>query len=396
MRCSSERLYKKSDVFEVNDLKDLCLRSTEKATYPLAQRIESNVPIYSLQTYEKVDSAILTALQDEWSHILLYGPGVYVVENLFRDKDLLDQVNGVFAEIINQEKASNRGDHFSASGGNQRIWNSFSKHALLDPQSFSQYYSNPWLALICESWLGPAYRITAQVNIVNPGGAPQVCHRDYHLGFQTETACAKFPRAVQVASQLLTLQGAVAHTDMPAQSGPTRLLPFSQLYEPGYMAYRRPEFVKYFNEAWVSAPLQKGDGIFFNPALFHAAGQNNTKDHDRSANLLQISSAFSKPMETIETIPLIEKCWDFLQAMFEEETYTGDTDSTGRGTKVSALINAIADGYPFPTNLDHRIPRYGGLAPETEQEVLVRCLRSKETKDHVLRNLRQMKQDAGA
>ena len=47
-------------------------------------------------------------------------------------------------------------------------------------------------------------------------------------------------------SALLTLQGAVAHTDMPVESGPTKLLPFSQRYPQGYVAWRRADFRAYF------------------------------------------------------------------------------------------------------------------------------------------------------
>ena len=34
-------------------------------------------------------------------------------------------------------------------------------------------------ALACEAWLGPGYQITAQTNVVKPGGKPQQPHRDY-------------------------------------------------------------------------------------------------------------------------------------------------------------------------------------------------------------------------
>ena len=53
---------------------------------------------------------------------------------------------------------------------------------------------------------------------------------------------------VQIMSAMLTLQGAVAHIDMPVESGPTMLLPYSQRYEAGYGLYRQPEFMAYFAE----------------------------------------------------------------------------------------------------------------------------------------------------
>lgn len=211
---------------------------------PLASAVVSNVPIYELPGYVSLDSDQLSALKDEWYHILLSGPGVFVTKKMYRGVDPLDRVNDVYSDIIAGDKKSSgrKGDHFAGSGANDKIWNSLSKHCLFEPKSFLEYYANPWLPLISSAWLGPQHRLTAQVNIVKPGAAAQISHRDYRIGFQDNESCAKFPKALQVASQFLTLQGAVAHSDMPVESGPTRLLPFSQKFEEGFMAYRIPEF----------------------------------------------------------------------------------------------------------------------------------------------------------
>jgi len=48
--------------------------------------------------------------------------------------------------------------------------------------------------------------------------------------------------------------------------------------------------------------LSKGDGIFFNPALLHAAGHNRSADIRRMANLLQVSSAIGRCMETVDRV----------------------------------------------------------------------------------------------
>ena len=92
------------------------------------------------------------------------------------------------------------------------------------------------LFLIAEAWLGPGYQVTSQVNVVNPGGRAQVAHRDYHLGFMSEEQSQAFPAHVHRLSPVLTLQGAVAHCDMPVMTGPTMYLPHSQKYLPGYLA----------------------------------------------------------------------------------------------------------------------------------------------------------------
>jgi len=361
----------------------------EPAHYPLATSTISNVPIYDLPAFSSLTSEQHSALQDEWYDILLSGPGVFATKGLYKDKALLERVSDVYANIIAQETklAGKRGDHFAGSGANDRIWNSFSKHCLQDPDSFLEYYSNPWLPLISSAWLGPHHRLTAQVNIVKPGAKAQISHRDYHIGFQDNESCAKFPKALQVASQFLTLQGAVAHSDMPLESGPTRLLPFSQKFEEGYMAYRIPEFQNYFLETYVSVPLQHGDGLFFNPALFHAAGQNDSASIMRSANLLQISSAFGKPMETIETLPLIERTWDRLRTVYKKHNLSDE---------VRAFVGNVAEGYPFPTNLNRRVPESAGMAPESEQDLLIEGLEGDWTKEEIVSKVRKMQDDSRA
>ena len=131
--------------------------------------------------------------------------------------------------------------------------------------------------------MGPDYQLTSQVNLVYPGGQPQQPHRDYHLGFTSDAEVARYPMHVQMMSAMLTLQGALAHIEMPVESGPTMLLPYSQRYEAGYGLYRQPAFMAYFSEHAVQLPLQKGDGLFFYPALMHAAGENKSADIQRMA-----------------------------------------------------------------------------------------------------------------
>ena len=144
------------------------------------------------------------------------------------------------------------------------------------------------------------YQVTSQVNVVRPGGEAQDPHRDYHLGFLSDEVAERYPAHVHLLSPVLTLQGAVAHSDMPVESGPTLYLPYSHRYPPGYLAWRLPEFRDHFAEHHVQLPLAKGDAAFFNPALFHGAGNNVSADVQRMANLLQVSSAFGRAMETVD------------------------------------------------------------------------------------------------
>ena len=148
------------------------------------------------------------------------------------------------------------------------------------------------------------------------------------------------------------------------------------------MAYRLPEFTQYFLENYVSLPLALGDGLFFNPALFHAAGENRTTDTVRSANLLQVSSAFGKPMESLDTISLAESCWEALKQKFDEE---------GSSLQLDAIVAAFAEGYPFPTNLDRRPPGPGGMAPESEQDIVRAGLKEGWSVKRVIEALREIK-----
>lgn len=58
---------------------------------------------------------------------------------------------------------------------------------------------------MCRAWLGPGYQVTSQINVVNPGGAAQTAHRDYHLGFASAERAARFPAHVHQLSPVLTL-----------------------------------------------------------------------------------------------------------------------------------------------------------------------------------------------
>jgi ectoine hydroxylase-related dioxygenase (phytanoyl-CoA dioxygenase family) len=234
------------------------------------------------------------------------------------------------------------------------------------PSAFARYYANPVLVAAAQAWLGPCFQVTSQVNVVRPGGDAQQAHRDYHLGFQTVAEAERYPAHVHTMSPFLTLQGAVAHSDMPVESGPTKLLPFSQRYAPGYLAWRRPDFREYFEANYVQLPLEKGDVIFFSPALFHAAGANRTASVQRMANLLQISSAYGRAMESLDRTRMCEVLYPVLL----------DQVMTHRlsAAEAEAVIASSAEGYPFPTNLDSD-PPIGGLAPESQQMLFARALR---------------------
>ena len=169
-------------------------------------------------------------------------------------------------------------DHFAAKGANDRVWNSLEKLCRVDPALFARYHANGWIDIAAEAWLGPAYQVTAQVNLVHPGGAAQEAHCDYHLGFMTQEQVAQYPPHVHALSAQLTLQGAIAHCDMPVESGTTKLLPGSQNWPENYLRYRDEDVRAIFDKHHVQLPLEKGDLLFFSPGN---AARRRRQPHSR-------------------------------------------------------------------------------------------------------------------
>ncbi|MFJ5029785.1 phytanoyl-CoA dioxygenase family protein [Streptomyces sp. NPDC088560] len=340
-------------------------RTTRLADHPHATSVRDGVPLYDADRLRSAGDR--GALRAELVRVLADGPGIVVVRGAFADAAVVDRLTAVFEALVADQRASGAaaGDHFARPGANDRVWNALEKAALYDPEAFADYYANDVLALVSTAWLGPGYQVTSQVNVVNPGGAGQSVHRDYHLGFLSNATAAAYPAHVHRLSPVLTLQGAVAHCDMPVESGPTLYLPYSQLFEPGYLAWRLPEFQAYFAEHHVQLPLAKGDAVFFNPALFHAAGGNRTAGVRRTANLLQISSAFGRAMETVDREAVANAVFPVLLRRAAE----------GAGEAwLEHVIAASAEGYPFPTNLDSD-PPVAGLAPPSQADLVRRAVR---------------------
>jgi ectoine hydroxylase-related dioxygenase (phytanoyl-CoA dioxygenase family) len=359
------RVYLRSEDADIADFAALTATETNLADWPHATAVDKGVLIYDCP-------ALLPRLSNphdrkdllaEWAEALMSGPGVLVLKGAEPDHATIDAATAMFFRLIDDQNRAGTGggDHFAKPGANDRIWNSLQKHAESDPANFAAYYANPFLAAISEAWLGPAYQITAQLNVVNPGGAAQSPHRDYHLGFASAAQIERYPGHVQMLSPVLTLQGAIAHVDAPMETGPTLLLPHSQKYPAGYLAMGLQPFKDHFKAHHVQLPLEKGDMLFFSPALFHAAGSNHTKDVRRMVNLFQVSSAYGRAMETVDRTAMCKAVYPVL------------LDTPMPTDAISNVIAATAEGYSFPTNLD-RDPPLGGMAPKTQGTLMAESL----------------------
>jgi ectoine hydroxylase-related dioxygenase (phytanoyl-CoA dioxygenase family) len=352
----------------LEDFLSIVSERTEPSDYPFADEVVQGVLVYRVAALRRTIEAPegRREVQAELARALMDGPGLVVFKGAFEDVGVVQRATAVFQDLIaaQQARGVTSGDHFAKPGTNDRVWNALEKLALHDPGTFVEYYSNDILNLISVAWLGPAYQVTSQINVVNPGGKAQTGHRDYHLGFMSADQASLYPAHIHRLTPALTLQGAVAHSDMPVETGPTLYLPHSQKYEPGYLAFHRPEFSEYFEANYVQLPLETGDAAFFNPALFHGAGTNRSSDVKRMANLLQVSSAFGRAMESVDRAAMLGAVFPALR------------DLRRAGASEHALRNVIAasaEGYAFPTNLDKDQP-VDGLAPETQAELAWRAL----------------------
>lgn len=359
------------DDCRLDDLVALVDRGVDTARFELADRLDHGALVYDAASLVATSgtgpgrAAVLAELAAAFGDD---GPGITVFVGAF-DPSVVDRATDEFRALIDEQRRAGveSGDHFAAPGANDRVWNALEKLAVAAPQVFVDYYANPIVELVSSAWLGPWYQITSQVNVVNPGGQAQAPHRDYHLGFQSDDGASAFPPHAHRLSPALTLQGAVAHCDMPVESGPTMYLPNTHRYPLGYLAWRRPEFAQYFADHHVQLPLRNGDAVFFNPALLHAAGTNRTADVRRMANLLQISSAMGRAMESVDRGRMSRALYPTLLDRVQRGIDgTDDAD-------VRRVVAASAEGYPFPSNLD-RDPPIDGLAPPSQADVVMAAL----------------------
>lgn len=378
---ASTQVWWSTDQVSLVGLETARAKADSPSGFPLADDWSHGIPMYRVGDLAQSAAEDKRTLAAEWVRVLRDGAGVFVLSGAYPDTSVIDRATEFFLRTIDEERASSGevGDHFGAPGSNARVWNAQQKLAMRAPEVFINYFANPAIALASWAWLGAGYQMTSQVNLVYPGGQAQQPHRDYHLGFQSNEVAQDYPAHVHEFSAYLTLQGAVAHCDMPVESGTTMLLPGSQRYALGYLAYRNEEIRSYFAEHYVQLPLNKGDVIFFSPALLHGAGTNHSASIDRMANLLQVSSAFGRAMESLDRRAMCEAIYPELLRL---------QDSPGWSTEMTHnVIASCAEGYSFPTNLDRDQP-IGGLAPLTQADIMLQALQDRVPFAHVIELLR--------
>ena len=262
------------------DLVDLAGTKTELGDYPQASAVEQNVLVYDGERLrgELTDPAGRRRVQDEWVRALHDGPGIVVLAGAFGDGPVIDAATREFEAIIAGQRAAGgaAGDHFAAAGQNDRIWNALEKLARRAPEVFAAYYANEALAAVCHAWLGPGYQVTSQVNVVNPGGAAQRPHRDYHLGFQTDA---------HAAITLAIAAGAAPASRMAHSAGYTA----SDMLARSTASMARPNA----DDTWSRLAIRLTSVVWLAPAAWNRAGLKNTASPLASGSWTWLASKYS-------------------------------------------------------------------------------------------------------
>ena len=281
------------------------------------------------------------------------------------DPAVVDAASAVYRELIDEEAAAGRsaGDHFAAPGKNERLWNSFQKLAERAPSTFVAYFANPVLDLVCESWLGPGYRMTAQVNVVHPGGDAQRPHRDYHLGFlsddeaaRTRSRCAGRQRCSRCRARSPTptwrsspappgcCPSPSATTSVSSPTGTPRSRTTSASTS---CSCRCARVICCSSTRRCSTP----PGTTALPTS--SARPTSSRSPPRSASPWRPSTRRGSP-------PLLRRP-------------AGAPRARDAGEELEVALTMVADGYPFPGNLDSTPPT-GGLAPPSQRDLLRQAL----------------------
>ena len=341
----------------LEDFRPLVEQATRLDDYPHADAVEQNVLIYGERWLIGGPARGGQEVQAELARALRRGRASWCSGG--HSPRMVDRATEVFTELIEEQKATGiaGGDHFAKPGANDRIWGALDKFARCAPEVFAEYYANDMLALICEAWLGPNYQVTSQPNVVNPGGQAQVVHRDYHLGFMDREQALAYPAQAHLLSPALTLQGAVAHCDMPVESGPTMYLPHSQKYRPGYIAYHPPSSSS--TSARITSSCRWTRGTRRSSTRPCSTGPERTVRPASSGwpTCCRCLRRSAGPWRAWTRSRSARRC-SALKAL-----------GVGGDRAVRNLITVAAEGYPFPTNLDRDQP-IGGMAPQTQAELL--------------------------
>ena len=338
----------------LSDFVEVLADRTDPAHYPHAAAVEQEVLIYDRD-------GLLAAPAEELVHALSAGPGIVVIRGAYPDVTVVDATTAVFEELM--ARAARRGRRARASTSprsalNERVWNALEKLAVTRARGVRRLLRQRRHRRdrATRGW-GRTTRSPRRSTSSYPAARRRAATATTTWASCTPRRSRASPSTCSGSPPCSRCRARWRTRDMPVESGPTMYLPHSQKYVPGYLAMNRPEFQAYFEEHHIQLPLRRGDAAFFNPAVFHGAGTNRSADVRRIANLLQISSAFGRAMESVDRARICAAIYPALRAHPNPD----------------AAIAASAEGYAFPTNLD-RDAAVDGLTPPSQADLVRQAL----------------------
>ena len=350
-----------ADDCSVDDFRAIVEVTTDGRDYPHAADVVDNVLVYDCDRLraEITTPAGRRSVQAELVVAMADGPGLVVFAGAFPDTSIVDRVTDVFVAIIADQHAAGQaaGDHYAKPGANDRIWNALEKLALRDPDAFVDYYGNEIIELVSSAWLGPELpdhvagqrrqpgrrrpgsppRLPPRVPVRRgrravPGPRPPVVGRAHAAGRGRPHRHAGRERSDDVPAALAEVR---ARLPRLASSRLRRVL------------RRTPR----------PAPARQGRrGVLQPGAVPRRRSQPVTSDIKRMANLLQVSSAFGRAMETVDREAMSNALFPALVAPGAGRRSRGPAAQRDRGRRpratrsrpTSTAINRSADWPPRP------------------------------------------------
>ena len=196
----------------------------------------------------------------EWASVMRDGPGIVVLRGAFADLAPVDAATESFSPSSTSSGARTRraatiSPSRAPTTGSGTRWKSWpcarpSASRAITPTRRSRWSRRPGS--------GPAIRSPRRSIASIPAARRNRRIATITWASRRAEEIAGFPAHAHQLSPLLTLQGAVAHCDMPIESGPTLYLPFSQTLRAGLFRLAQARIRRLFRRALRPAAARKG------------------------------------------------------------------------------------------------------------------------------------------
>lgn len=343
-------------------------RESCRAWYPLAGRIQQNVPVYDASSMNLRNTKFLERLQAEFQHNLIQGPGLYVIENFFMDKQVINTTERACKRFVDLDRTEELVETYNFVRPQHSMASDFVQHAKADQKSFVAYYSNMLLKVICTGHFGSEYRLYSRSNGIG---------RTQQQGFSLDDVVASNNEcqlhhlvsdreATRASAVGFTLRGIIAHSAVSQKFGA-----FAQTLHTKGKAHYDKALHETSSESRVNLQLRKGDAAFYHSALVCTQEENGIA---KSWNWIDAS-----PMEGVgsdDTQQVIQAIWELLRKKYKEEGISAEVDALIHNIAASAGIHTRTRDMPSRQLISGPNLIRRGLEARWSTQLIVRELES--------------------